>query len=116
MCAEHARKAQLARQKSSRRHIPPPSSESLLLSLSHYSKIDYNSAAALTGGNLRKSLDNSKRFVGAGSGDTGMQLDSGQNSLDGKEGDAQEDGQDFVTRAVNPFVDMDAAKVNSAAS
>jgi len=49
LCAEHARKAQLARQKSSRRHIPPPSSESLLLSLSHYSKIDYNSAAAVSG-------------------------------------------------------------------
>jgi hypothetical protein len=49
LCAEHARKAQLARQKSSRRHVPPPSSESLLLSLSHYSKIDYNSAAAVSG-------------------------------------------------------------------
>lgn len=41
--------------------------------------------------------------MGAVSGDTGMQLDSGQNSLDGKEGDAQEDGQDFVTKALNPF-------------
>jgi len=116
LCAEHARKAQLARQKSSRRHIPPPSSESLLLSLSHYSKIDYNSAAAVSGGNLRKSVDNSKRFGGQGSGDTGTQLDSGQNSLNGKDGDAQEDGQDFVTRALNPFVDMDASKVNNAAS
>ena len=43
-------------------------------------------------------MDNSKRFVGTGSGHTGTQLDSGENSLDGKEGDAQEDGQDFVTR------------------
>jgi hypothetical protein len=41
--------------------------------------------------------------VGAGSGDTGSQLGSGQNSLDGKEGDAQEDAQDFVTRALSPF-------------
>jgi hypothetical protein len=56
-----------------------------------------------TGGNLRKSMDSSKRFVGAGSGDTGTQLDSAQNSQDGKEGDAQEDAQDFVTRALNPF-------------
>lgn len=39
-CAEHARKAQLARQKSSRRHVPPPSAESFLLSLSHYSNIE----------------------------------------------------------------------------
>ena len=56
-------------------------------------------------------MDNSKRFVGAGSGDTGTQLDSGQNSLDGKEGDAQEDGQDFVTRALNPFGKLYSSRV-----
>jgi hypothetical protein len=48
-------------------------------------------------------VDNSKRFVGPGSAHTGTQLDSGQNSLNGREGDAQEDGQDFVTGALNPF-------------
>jgi hypothetical protein len=48
-------------------------------------------------------MDNSKRLVGAGNGDASTQLDSGQNSLDGKEADAQEDSQDFVTRALNPF-------------
>jgi len=58
-------------------------------------------------------VDNSKRFVGAGSGDTGTQLDSGQNSLDGKEGDAQEDGQDFVTRALNPFGKLYSSSFNT---
>lgn len=111
-CAEHARKAQLARQKSSRRHVPPTSSESLLLSLSHYSKTEYNSAAAASGGGLRKSVDSTRRFVGAGSGDS----NSRQSSLDGKEGETQEDAQDYVTRALNPFVEMDAVRVNSAAS
>ncbi|XP_021916698.1 KAT8 regulatory NSL complex subunit 2 isoform X2 [Zootermopsis nevadensis] len=115
-CAEHARKAQLARQKSSRRHIPPPSSESLLLSLSHYSKTEYNSGAVASGGGSRKSVDNGKRFMGAGNGNAGSQLDTGQSSLDVKESDTQEDAQDFVTKALNPYVDMDALKVNSAAS
>jgi hypothetical protein len=56
-------------------------------------------------------VDNSKRFGGQGSGDTGMQLDSGQNSLNEKEGDAQEDGQDFVTRALNPFGKLNSSRV-----
>jgi hypothetical protein len=58
-------------------------------------------------------MDNSKRFVVAGGGDTGTQLDSGQNSLDGKEGDAQEDGQDFVTRALNPFGKLYSSSLNT---
>nr|CAD7439265.1 unnamed protein product [Timema bartmani] len=37
-CAEHARKAQLARQKSLCRHVPPTTPESLLVSLGHYSR------------------------------------------------------------------------------
>jgi len=51
-------------------------------------------------------VDNSKRYVGAGSGDIVTQLDSGQNSLDGKEG-----GQDFVTRALNPFGKLYSGRV-----
>jgi hypothetical protein len=56
-----------------------------------------------TGGGLRKSVDSSKRFMGAGNGNAGSQLDSGQSSLDVKEGDLQEDALDFVTKAFNPF-------------
>lgn len=41
--------------------------------------------------------------MGAGSGDPGSQLDNGQGSMDGKEGEAHEDTQDFVTRALNPY-------------
>lgn len=52
-----------------------------------------------TGGGLRKLVDSSKRFVGAGSGDSNIW----QSSLDGKEGETQEDAQDYVTRALNPF-------------
>jgi hypothetical protein len=37
--------------------------------------------------------------VGTGIGDSNSQ----QSSLDVKEGEAQEDAQDFVTRALNPF-------------
>lgn len=89
-CAEHARKAQLARQKSSRRHVPPPSAESFLLSLSHYSNIESGT---------------SKRL---------QQVDA--SNQDGKEGDTHEDVQDFVTKSLNPFVDMEALRVNNAAS
>jgi hypothetical protein len=48
-------------------------------------------------------VESSKRFMGAGNGNAGSQLDNGQIGLDVKEGDAQEDAQDFVTRALNPF-------------
>jgi hypothetical protein len=41
--------------------------------------------------------------MGAGNVNAGSQLDSGQISLDVKEGDTQEDAQDFVTKALNPY-------------
>ncbi|KAJ4439880.1 hypothetical protein ANN_08009 [Periplaneta americana] len=85
-CAEHARKAQLARQKSSRRHVPPPSAESFLLSLSHYSNIESGGSKRLQQGDA--------------------------SNLDGKEGDALEDAQDFVTKALNPFGELDKLKQN----
>ncbi|PSN32668.1 KAT8 regulatory NSL complex subunit 2 [Blattella germanica] len=101
-CAEHARKAQLARQKSSRRHVPPPSTESLLAGLSHYNKIEPSPASS---GNGQRKITESKRFMD--------QMDSG---LETKDGESQEDTQDFVTKALNPFVDIDAGRVNSSAS
>lgn len=41
--------------------------------------------------------------MGAGNGNAGSQLDTGQSSLDVKESDTQEDAQDFVTKALNPY-------------
>jgi hypothetical protein len=52
-----------------------------------------------TGGGLRKAVESSRRFVGEGSGDSNNR----QSGLDGKEGETQEDAQDYVTRALNPF-------------
>lgn len=95
-CTEHARKAQLARQKSSRRHVPPISAESLLTSFSHYN---------VSGNGQKKLTDSNKRFL--------EQLDIG---LESKDSETQEDTQDFVTKALNPFVDIDSARVNNAAS
>ncbi|KAJ9579647.1 hypothetical protein L9F63_004726 [Diploptera punctata] len=99
-CAEHARKAQLVRQKSSRRHVPPVSAESLLASLSHYNKIEFNTSPS--GNGLKKSTDGNKRFLD--------QVDAGLES------ETQEETQDFVTRALNPFVEIDAGRVNNSAS
>lgn len=38
MCEDHFRKAHVQRQKSSGKHIPPQTTESLLASLSHYTR------------------------------------------------------------------------------
>jgi hypothetical protein len=52
-----------------------------------------------TGGGLRKTNDGSKRLVAA----SGVDSNSRQSGLDGKERETQEDAQDYVTKALNPF-------------
>ncbi|XP_067003681.1 KAT8 regulatory NSL complex subunit 2 isoform X2 [Anabrus simplex] len=94
-CAEHTRKAQLVRQKSSRRHVPPPSTETLLLSLAHYARPESqnndNNAVAEDLPPLRETNEDDD-------------VSGGKDS---------EDCTDVVTRALNPFAEIDATKVNN---
>ncbi|XP_063217687.1 KAT8 regulatory NSL complex subunit 2 [Bacillus rossius redtenbacheri] len=80
LCSEHARKSQIARQRTLRRHKPPPTTETLLLSLVHYVRPGTRKAGEST----------SQSSLGTGA--------------------AQETGT--VVKALNPFVDINAAKVN----
>ncbi|KAK7865618.1 hypothetical protein R5R35_009785 [Gryllus longicercus] len=94
LCTEHARRAQLARQKSVRRRAPRLSTESLMLGLSHYVP-----------------KDDPARTPNAGTSGDGVSLNVSHSG--GGDAEFQEDSELDVTKSLHPFDDIDASKVNA---